>query len=161
MDPHLRLATRDDVDALMGLRILMFEAMGTPPAALESPEWRDAARTWFERRISTEDTRILVVEEGGEVVASGLAEVLATIPAPSMPRGRSGFVSNVATLPHARGRGLARAVMTELVRWLDEETDADRIDLAATTEGAPLYRSLGFDAAAFPTMRRPKPVSVT
>ncbi|KGN34908.1 acetyltransferase [Knoellia sinensis KCTC 19936] len=83
------------------------------------------------------------------------------MPAPSMPRGRSGFVSNVATLPHARGRGLARAVMTELVRWLDEETDADRIDLAATTEGAPLYRSLGFDAAAFPTMRRPKPVSVT
>ena len=42
------------------------------------------------------------------------------------------FIFNVATHPHARGRGHARALMTELVRWLDGEGDADRIDLAAT-----------------------------
>lgn len=158
--PELRTARLADVDDLMTLRTLMFEAMGTPAAALEAGAWRRAARAWFEARIVHEGTRILVVEEAGEVVAGGLAEVLSGIPAPSMPHGRFGFISNVATLPHARGRGLARAVMTELVRWLDEDTDADRIDLAATADGAPLYRSLGFDPAAFPTMRRLAPIPV-
>lgn len=151
---QLRPARADDIDDLMTLRVLMFEAMGTPHAALVDEGWRQAARAWFGSHIAHDDTRIVVVEGAGQVVAGGLAEVLPGIPAPSMPRGRVGFVSNIATLPHARGRGLARAVMTDLVRWLDEETDADRIDLAATEQGAPLYRSLGFDLAAFPTMRR-------
>ncbi|KGN39332.1 GNAT family N-acetyltransferase [Knoellia subterranea] len=158
MQPTPRPATAGDIDDLMTLRVLMFEAMGTPAAQLESAAWLGAARDWFTSRIDHPTTRVLVVEDGGDIVAGGLAEVLSSIPAPSMPRGRLGFVSNIATLPHARGRGLARLVMTELVRWLDEETDADRIDLAATAEGAPLYRSLGFQLAAFPTMRRLAPV---
>ncbi|MFC7489535.1 MULTISPECIES: GNAT family N-acetyltransferase [unclassified Knoellia] len=154
---QLRPARIHDVDDLMRLRILMFEAMGTPAHQLEAAEWRAAARDWFTAKIAAGNTHILVVLDGDQVVAGGLAEVLPAIPAPGMPRGRLGFVSNVATLPHARGRGLARAVMTELVRWLEEEGDADRIDLAATSEGAPLYASLGFTEAAFPTMRRLAP----
>lgn len=160
MPPAPRLASLDDIDSLMELRALMFEAMRTPPGALAARTWRAEARAWFESRMADPATRILVVDRDGTVVAGGLAEVLGGIPAPSMPHGRYGFISNVATLPHARGQGLARAVMTELVRWLDEETDVERIDLAATTSGEPLYRSLGFDLAAFPTMRRPAPRSV-
>jgi len=156
---QLRQATVDDVEDLMRLRVLMFEAMGTPALALEAAVWRAAAREWFIGRLDVADAHVLVVVEDDEVVAGGLAEVLPAIPAPSLPRGRLGFVSNVATLPQARGRGLARAVMTELVRWLDDEGDADRIDLAATAEGAPLYSSLGFTEAAFPTMRRVAPAN--
>lgn len=156
----LRPAHLDDIDDLMALRVLMFQAMGTPTPVLEEEAWRHAAREWFGTRIEDSNTRIVVIEESGQIVAGGLAEVLPGIPAPSMPHGRLGFVSNVATLPDARGRGLGRTVMTELVRWLDQETDADRIDLAATADGEPLYRSLGFDMATFPTMRRPSPVPV-
>lgn len=144
----------------MRLRTLMFEAMGTPSHELESDEWQAAARAWFVGKLDDDSARILVLDDGGEVLAGGLAEVLPAIPAPSTPRGRLGFISNVATLPHARGRGFARQVMTELVRWLDDEGDADRIDLAATADGAPLYSSLGFAQAAFPTMRRPVPARV-
>lgn len=157
---QLRSARPDDIDDLMRLRILMFEAMGTAAPDLEAPEWRAAARAWFVAKLDADTTRILVLTDGDQIVAGGLAEVLAAIPAPSMPRGRLGFVSNIATLPHARGRGFARVVMTELVRWLEDEGDADRIDLAATSEGAPLYTSLGFTEAAFPTMRRLSPSRV-
>lgn len=149
-----RRATADDVDALLRLRVLMFEAMGTPPAALADATWREAARAWFTTKVDDERTLVLVVEEASEVLAGGLAEVLPAIPAPTLPHGRLGFVSNVATLPHARGRGFARAVMTELVRWLEEDARADRVDLAATADGAVIYRSMGFTESAFPTMRR-------
>lgn len=147
-----RAAGPEDIDALLGLRVLMFEAMGTPAAELEAPEWCESARAWFAARLTDDQTRILVVEDRG--VAGGLAQVLPAIPAPSMPNGRLGFISNLATLPQARGRGLARAVMTELVRWLDEDATVDRIDLAATEQGAVIYRSMGFTESAFPTMRR-------
>ena len=149
-----RRATADDLDDLLRLRVLMFEAMGTPPAALADPTWREAARDWFRAKVDDERTLVLVVEESGEVLAGGLAEVLPAIPAPTLPHGRLGFVSNVATLPHARGRGFARAVMTELVRWLEKDAGADRVDLAATADGAVIYRSMGFTESAFPTMRR-------
>lgn len=149
-----RRATADDVDALLRLRVLMFEAMGTPPAALADATWREAARAWFTTKVDDQRTLVLVVEEASEVLAGGLAEVLPAIPAPTLPHGRLGFVSNVATLPHARGRGFARAVMTELVRWLEEDAGADRVDLAATADGAVIYRSMDFTESAFPTMRR-------
>lgn len=149
-----RRATADDLDDLMRLRVLMFRAMGTSPAALADPTWQGSARAWFTTKLTDERTLVLVVEEAGEVLAGGLAEVLPAIPAPTLPHGRLGFVSNVATLPHARGRGFARAVMTELVRWLEEDAGADRVDLAATSEGAVIYRSMGFAESAFPTMRR-------
>lgn len=154
---HLRPARVDDLDDLVGLRVLMFTAMGTAPDLLAAPEWLAASRAWFRAALKRDDARIVVIESDGAVVAGGLAEVLRAIPAPSMPRGRLGFVSNVATHPHARGRGHARTVMTELVRWLDHEGDPDRIDLAATGEGAPLYRQLGFAEADCPTMRRVAP----
>lgn len=161
MHPHLRQALLADVEDLMTLRVLMFEAMGTSAAALEAAAWRTAAHQWFLDHMDHPTTRIVVIEVSGAIVAGGLAEVLPCIPSPSTPHGRLGFISNVATLPAARGRGLARAVMTELVRWLDDDTDADRVDLAATSDGAPLYGSLGFELAAFPTMRRPAPVHVS
>lgn len=151
----IRVARPDDVADLLRLRVLMFEAMGTPPEALEAPGWRDAARAWFSEKVTDDRSRIIVADDDGDIVSGGVAEVLAAIPSPSTPRGRLGFISNIATLPHARGRGLARAVMTELVRWLDEDTDAERIDLAATRDGAVIYRSMGFTESAFPTMRRP------
>lgn len=155
MDDDLRVATRDDIDGLMRLRALMFEAMGTPADALAAPEWRAEARSWFAENLTDDRARILVVEDDGDIVSGGVAEVVPAIPSPSTPHGRLGFISNIATLPHARGRGLARAVMTELVRWLDEDTDAERIDLAATADGAVIYRSMGFTESEFPTMRRP------
>ncbi|PRY62921.1 ribosomal protein S18 acetylase RimI-like enzyme [Knoellia remsis] len=152
-----RLATPADVDVLLDLRVLMFTSMGTPLEALSDPAWRAEARAWLAAHVDHPATRIVVVEDGGEVVAGGVAEVLAGIPAPSMPRGRLGFISNVATFEHARGRGHGRAVMTDLVGWLEGDGDADRIDLAATEDGAHIYRTMGFTDAAFPTMRRFRP----
>jgi len=49
--PLIRPATAADADAMLRLRVLMFEAMGVPAGRLEDPAWRLAAHGWFVDRI--------------------------------------------------------------------------------------------------------------
>ena len=74
-------------------------------------------------------------------------------PSPSNPVGVRGHVSQVSTLPAFRRRGYARACLTALLDWFERETDARRLDLHATTDGEPLYRSLGFARSPYPSLR--------
>lgn len=104
----VREATAQDAAALVDLRALMFEAMGTPSELLEHDAWRDAALAWFSRRIGTaEDVRVVVAEVDGTVAAGIVGEVTSLIPGPGTPNGSVGLISNVATFPTYRGRGLA------------------------------------------------------
>jgi len=50
---------------------------------------------------------------------------------------------NVYTEPQWRGKGIARALMRELMRWASEQ-GTDRVVLHASDAGRPLYESLGF-----------------
>ena len=65
-------------------------------------------------------------------------------PSPRFPRGRTGTLFNVYTEPAHRRRGLARQVMTILLD-ASREMGLDVIELHATDDGYPLYRSLGFE----------------
>jgi GNAT superfamily N-acetyltransferase len=114
--------------------------------------WRRAAHRWFVGRIGTDGVRVVVAEADGEVVATAVGEVTALIPGPSTPNGWVGLVSNVATLPSHRGRGLASAVTDDLLAWFAECTEVTRIDLFATPEGGRIYAARGFTERPFPAM---------
>lgn len=153
----LREATPDDAAAMVVLRTVMFEAMGTPPEQLSEGTWRRAAHDWFVDRVGAPGVRVVVAEVDGEVVAGAVGEVTTLIPGPNTPNGSVGLISNVATLPPHRGRGLASAVTDDLLAWFTEHTDVTRVDLFATTGGARLYAPRGFTVRAFPAMCLPVP----
>jgi GNAT superfamily N-acetyltransferase len=78
-----------------------------------------------------------VRDGGGDVVALGALVLLAGL----------GYVDHVITLPHARGRGHARAVVTRIVREA-RAAGVDRTFLLVDPEGpVPLYEHLGFREA--------------
>ncbi|MEO7784353.1 MAG: GNAT family N-acetyltransferase [Terracoccus sp.] len=151
-EPCTRRAGPADAAALVVLRGVMFEAMGSLGAA--DANWRDAARAWFERELAGPHTCVMVAEdEHGLVVSSAMGRLRREAPSPTNPAGVSGAVSNVVTLPGARGRGLARACLGTLLEWFDEETEAGQLELFATGDGAGLYESVGFRVTAWPAMR--------
>ena len=158
-EPVLREAGRADAAALVELRVLMFAAMGTDPAALADPAWRLAAHGWFADRVGSPDVHAVVAEVDGTVVSCAVGEVTGLIPGPSTPNGSVGLVSNVATLEPYRGLGLASACTDRLLAWFSERTDVTRVDLFATVAGARLYAGRGFAASPFPAMRRLLPRS--
>ena len=137
-----RPATRDDIDEVVRLAALMFESMGLDAT---DPDWLAAARAVASERLGT-DLAVFVVDhptEQGRLVASAAGSVVRRLPTPRNPSGEVGHVQWVATDVAHRRRGHGRAVMSALLAWL-----ADRgirvVELNATSDGEPLYRSLGF-----------------
>jgi GNAT superfamily N-acetyltransferase len=151
-DWTIRRATAADVGAVVELRALMFESMGVP--GVDDPRWRLAAHDWLEQRLAGRHTCVaLAAAPDGRVVASAMGGVRFEMPSPVSPNGVWGVVNTVATQPEARRRGLARACVVEVLRWLREETEAHVVELFATGAGAGLYEELGFTRTAWPAMR--------
>jgi len=154
-DAVVRVATPADAPAMVGLRALMFEAMGTASAAIADPRWRRTAHDWFTTRVADPAVRVVVAEAGGQVVSGGVGEVTALIPGPSTVNGSVGLISNVATVPAWRGRGLAAACTDHLLQWFEHDTDVTRVDLFATESGSRIYTARGFEVRDFPAMCLP------
>jgi ribosomal protein S18 acetylase RimI-like enzyme len=137
-----RRAVPDDAGELVRLRAVMFEAMGVD---VQATAWRDACERDLGTRLAAGgDVAGFVVEKPtGGLASCALGIIRMSLPGPSWPDGRVGYLLNVATDPANRRRGHARAVVEALVQWFDEE-GISRVDLFATPEGDGLYRELGF-----------------
>lgn len=103
----------------------------------------DPLRAYFARAIPGEEFVGWVAEAGGEVVGTGglcFAEKPGTGRNPS---GREGYVLNVYTRPAWRGRGIAAALLNELLAeaWA---RGVGCVRLHATAAGWPLYERSGF-----------------
>lgn len=83
-------------------------------------------------------------EDTNDIVACAWLLLVEKPPSPRFPHGHTGVLFNVYTDPGHRRRGLARLVMERLIA--DARARAlDVIELHATEDGYPLYRSLGFE----------------
>ncbi|WP_406204952.1 GNAT family N-acetyltransferase [Streptomyces decoyicus] len=141
-----RAAVPEDATELVRLRRLMFLAMN----GRDSPgSWERDAEATVRRQLVGADARlagfVVAGDEAGapHLAACALGTVEERLPSPSHPSGRFGFVFNVCTDPRYRGRGYARATTEALLGWFAER-GVTRVDLHATDDAEPLYRSLGF-----------------
>ena len=140
----MRTATPADAEELTRLRIIMIEAVFGP---VEDGPWRTASDAKLRKRLGDPEglMRAFVVEapDGNGLAASAIGVIDDRLPAARNPSGVQGYVFSVATDPRWRRRGYARAVMNAVMDWFASQGIA-RVDLHASEEGEPLYRSMGF-----------------
>ncbi|GAA2653754.1 N-acetyltransferase [Paractinoplanes durhamensis] len=122
-----------------------------------SDGWREPARQALIARLSAADDPTMAAFVVDRPDGTGLAScVLGTIETrlgnPGDPTGRSGYVFSVATDPDLRRRGYSRQCMTALLAWF-RTRGIRKVDLRASADGEPLYRSLGFVRTSEPAMR--------
>ncbi|MEU7043357.1 GNAT family N-acetyltransferase [Streptomyces varsoviensis] len=144
---EIRVARPSDAPELVRLRRLMFgdmEGEGAPGA------WEADAVEMAREQLSVPSPRLgaFVVdgtdEDGRPLLAAcAVGSVETRLPGPRRPTGLFGFIFNVCTDPRYRGRGYARATTEALLDWFAEQ-GVSRVDLHASEEAEPLYRSLGF-----------------
>ena len=147
MDYMLGTATHDDIPQLIELRMAYLHA---DFGELE-PETDDAIESslpdFFERHLEHDLLAYTMRDECGTIVSIALMLTSEKPPNPRFPHGRIGTVFNVYTAPEHRRKGLARAVMGALIE--DAKTRGlDLVELNATDDGYPLYRSIGFEDAS-------------
>jgi GNAT superfamily N-acetyltransferase len=138
-----RRATVDDIDELIRLRQVMFDSM---EGVMDTTGgWEEPCAEVFRRGLSEESVVAFVVDapDADGLAASGVATVAARLPGPGNLSGSYGYVQSMATDERWRRRGYGRAVFAALVEWFRDEGIA-AIDLHATDDGEPLYRSFGF-----------------
>ena len=142
MSVGFRWATAADARLLAEHRALVWEEVGDWSAAAmaeQIPVWED-----FTRRTVANGTYVATIaEEDGAAVASGAILVQLAMPRPGSPSERCGRVQSVYVAPHARGRGIARAMMRELLGWAREHA-LIFLTLHPSDEARHLYETLGF-----------------
>jgi GNAT superfamily N-acetyltransferase len=147
----VRRAVPGDAAEIARLGVLMFEALGVAP----DDDFRRRAADAVAARLADGSVVAYVVDDpaGGAGLAANAAAVITTrLPHPRNPSGRTAYVQYVCTDPAQRGRGLARAVMEAIVDWC-RDNDVLLVELHASPDGLPLYRSMGFDENPNPALR--------
>ena len=148
-----RLATPADIPELLRLAALMYQSMGVDT---EASSWREGATKLLAERLGGDELVMFAVddpEREGRLVACGGAAVIQRVPGPATPDGRWAYVQWMVTEPGFRRRGLARAVLEAILDWLSARGIVN-VELHATKDGEPLYRSLGFGDPFSPELRR-------
>ena len=137
----IRKAGLKDIDTLIDLRIgYLVSDLGL--IADNAAPIRRQLRGYFRKHIDI-DLIAALAHINGRCISTAFL-VISEMPAnPSFITGIIGTMLNVYTLPEYRRRGIA----TQVIRFLIDEAaqrKVSRIDLNASPEGIPLYRSLGF-----------------
>ncbi|WP_041289622.1 GNAT family N-acetyltransferase [Kribbella flavida] len=153
-DLQVRRAKPDDAAALVRLRSLMLAAMGLEVGGEDAP-WREVSLRYFADQLAAPETfaAFVVDDPTAGVVAGAAGHCHPHPPGPKDLTLSRGSLYNVSTEPAFRRRGLARLCVIALLDWFRDETDVGQVELHATQDGEPLYRSLGFVDSSYPTQR--------
>ncbi|PYP00015.1 MAG: N-acetyltransferase [Gemmatimonadetes bacterium] len=146
----MRRVTAADAGVLARHRAEMFRDMGELPDDLYDT-LIDAARAYFTQAVA--DGRyvgwVAELDDGsGDIVGGAGLQLRELLPRPDAARGRlvrgpQGLILNVYTERAWRRRGVADALMRELLRWC-RGNGVDSVVLHASAKGRPLYEKLGF-----------------
>jgi GNAT superfamily N-acetyltransferase len=146
----IRRATTADAGALARHRAEMFRDMGELPDDLYDT-LIDAAGAYFTQAIA--DGRYVgwvaeLRDRSGATVGGAGLQLRELLPRPDVTRGRlvrgpQGLILNVFTERAWRRRGVADALMRELLRWC-RGNGIESVVLHASGDGRPLYERLGF-----------------
>lgn len=136
-----RMATMDDLESLVDLRAaFLAEPVGADPSY---PPLLEALRLYFASALPTgEFMGYLAIAEGQVVATSGMV-IHRHPPRPSNLTGYEAYVMNMYTLPAWRGRGIATALLGNLIA-LAGKKGCQRLSLHATSVGRPIYTKAGF-----------------
>ena len=108
---NIRLATLDDIEALVSLRIQLLEA--------DDASFDGALRAWLRTHPADGSFLAWIAQDAGTVVAASGLTVLDRPPYPGNATGLDGYVTNMYTLPAYRRRGLARQLLESSSRMRD------------------------------------------
>jgi GNAT superfamily N-acetyltransferase len=139
----LRRATVEDIDVLVELRDAMWREIAEGKEIGDVSEALDNTREYFEAAVPSGDYVCLLAEAQGRVVGVGGMVIYRKPSQPLSPVGVEGYVLNMLTVTEWRGKGVASAIMRELLACA-RETGAGLVWLRATEAGRQVYERFGF-----------------
>lgn len=147
---NIRSAYPSEVREVARLRVRMLEELGE----LCEENRRDlggVTEAFLNRRLGSGGHFTSVAEEAGRLVGIASLEVFERLPYPGNLSGREGYVLNVYVEPDVRRRGLAGALVWDLVDVARRE-GVGRLWLHASSGGRGVYEAVGFEVRTLEEM---------
>ena len=142
MDIVYDVAAKEDIDALIRLRIAYMNDDFRSVSNYERKCMETQLPNYFQRKLGTE-LIAFVARDKDRIVSVAYLHII-EMPANSiLLNGLCGEVLNVYTEPEYRGNGLCTKLMQNLIEY-GKNRGLGRIDLSAIDEGYPIYSKLGF-----------------
>jgi GNAT superfamily N-acetyltransferase len=140
---NLRQANLDHIEALVQLRLALLHEVGNITAHTDTAGLTEAMRKYLAQKMPKGEFLAWVAEVDSQIVATTGLVFLQRPPVNGNLSGLEAYVMNIYTLPQWRGKGIATALLTEMISFV-RGTEARRIWLHASKEGKRLYEKLGF-----------------
>ena len=139
----VRLATPDDLDQLVELRLQLFACFPQALGTIDDEIMRTVSKAFFTRAFEQGDCQSWVAVADQQIVAQGSLVLFQRPPFPGNLSGREAYLLNMYTLPDYRRRGYSKAILQQAMAWAREQ-GLGRIWLHASEDGQPLYEAAGF-----------------
>ncbi len=136
----IRIATKDDIECLMSIRLEMLKVVNNLP---EDYKYSDVIESESRNYFLNGDHLTVLAKDGDKVIGCASMCFIKIMPTFGHPTGRRAHLMNVYTRGEFRRQGIARK-MVELLIEKSWEAGATEISLDATALGRPLYESMGF-----------------
>ncbi|MCY3413999.1 MAG: GNAT family N-acetyltransferase [Candidatus Heimdallarchaeota archaeon] len=153
IEVSVRMATVDDIEDLIKLRLEMFKSssMIDKPESIAEDKFieiinrtREPIKQYFLENIPNKEFfGWLAFNQHGEAIGSGGAIIHKNPPSPSNISGKIGYIMNISTMPNYRRMGVATKITTTILKWLKEQ-GITKVTLHPSRDGRFLYRKLGF-----------------
>lgn len=136
----IRLATVDDLEALVQLRLALLREIGNLNDADTTP-LTEATEQYLSQKLSQGFTT-WIADVDGKIIATSDVVIFERPPVEKNLLGLETYLMNIYTIPQYRGNSIAAALL-KLLAFV-KKTGARRIWLHATKDGQHLYEKLGF-----------------
>ena len=136
-------ATIKDIDMLTELRITYLQEDLGEITDADLELIKSSLPSYYEKHLNN-DLLVYVARDGEDIVACAFLLIVEKPMSPSFITGKTGTVLNVYTMPEYRNNGYTKKLMTMML----EDAKAGGvsiIELKATEDGYPLYKSVGFE----------------
>ncbi len=141
-DPIIREIALEELAKTAELRREMTMEVDGTDYDRSNPGWRERYLRFFGDLMSGGRAQFFVAEIAGQLIGSAAVYKLVNHRS-SIVLGQSAYVSTVYVRPQFRRRGIARALMEQIVAWA-RHNGCEVVRLRTSPGGRVLYESLGF-----------------
>lgn len=138
-------ATAKDIPILTDLRISYLQEDLGGIAEGDLQKLQASLPGYYEKHLN-QDLMVYVAREEDMIVSCAFLLIVEKPMSPAFITGKTGTVLNVYTKKEYRRKGYAKKLMTEMLKDA-KAWGVSFVELKATEEGYPLYKSIGFEDA--------------
>lgn len=143
----IRRAEIADLEEVVRLRVafLLEDRQDLPPSEIANTEH---IHRYVAEKIPSGEFAVWLAEEDGQTIGTGGLVMFHRPPGFTCDTDLNAMIYNMYTIPECRRRGVATAILQQMVEYL-KTTPARRILLYATEMGRPVYERFGFAASNY------------